>query len=131
MILNGYSNINNGSTSHVLWLYKDGVEYDASGGWSWSGYSVPDSRISYVNPVKNTKNFKCYTSTDNVYSICGTSVKVDTTVNVKSAIINNNIPINIGNTIKLSDNKTLTYTQSQTNTTGLILIYEDPTKTNY
>ena len=55
----------------------------------------------------------------------------NTFVKVKSATINNIIPINIGNTIKLSDNKTLTYTQSQTDTTGLILIYEDPTKTNY
>ena len=60
-----------------------------------------------------------------------TFINVDITVNVKSATINNIIPINIGNTIKLSDYNTLTYTQSQTDTTGLILIYEDPTKTNY
>ena len=60
-----------------------------------------------------------------------TFINIDYTVNVKSAIINNIIPINKGNTIKHSDNKTLTYTQSQTDTTGLILIYEDPTKTNY
>ena len=57
-----------------------------------------------------------------------TFINVDTTVNVKSATINNIIPINIGKTIKLSDNKTLTYTQSQTDTTGLILICEKPTK---
>ena len=57
-----------------------------------------------------------------------TFINNDYTVKVKSATINNIIPINIGNTIKLSDNKTLTYTQSQTDTTGLILICEKPTK---
>ena len=72
--------------------------------------------------------YKTVTVNNETFVEIYTFINIDITVNVKSATINNIIPINIGNTIKLSDYNTLTYTQSQTDTTGLILICEKPTK---
>ena len=73
--------------------------------------------------------YKIVTIEDETFVEIYAFINVNMTVIVKSSIINNIIPINIGNTIKRSDNKTLTFTQAQNNTSGLTLIYEKPSQT--